>query len=1374
MICTPAVRGSLARSVGLRGRLASPPGSDLAVASSVSGVVIEVKVAEGARVKKGQVVAVIDDLAPKASSLGAQASLVRARAEASAAAAALDRAKAMSSAGITSKADLDAAVGRAESANADVAAQEAALGLAKGTLGRTEVRSSFEGVVTRLWRGPGALVDGSAQTPIVQLAGDDALEFSADGAERDLALVVNGAKASIDLTEAGRRLEGVVVSVPLVLDTTGVGTVRIAVARPDASAGNAPLRWGAFGRASIAAKPLDGVVFVPRSALRGAISDGPTVAICAHGKAAVTEVRVGYHDGDLVEIVSGLSEGMRVVSVGDVLGLENRYTAHRGHRADRGAVVERGGVVERGAFLERRPVKLLALLGRYRTTVWLLVALLVALGVSSALSLPSSIYPEVEFPRIVVVARQGDDPPDVFVTTITRPLETSLSSAQGLKRIESKTIRGATEISLDFVPGTDMWQSLLLVQASVGEARSELPEGTEITVEKITTGSFPVVTFNLSGPVDPRVLRESAELVVQPTFAAVAGVGRVEIVGGDERETEVILDPDALASLGLTPREVSETVRNGVALTAVGRVDDDRASSTVLVDAEPSSPAVLEEIPLGAGIVRLGSAAEIVDGHVDRVARVGGPNGETVAISVARLPDASTPEVVEAVERAATSLAKHLPAGATLEPVYDQALLVRESIASVRDAILIGILLCFAVIAAFLRDARAGLVQSASIPITLAITFVAMRVFHQTLNLMSLGGMAVAIGIVIDDAIVVIEAISHHRALGLSIDEAASRGTVELAGPVVGTTLTTVVVFVPLAFYEGMIGDFFRALAFTVVVAVLVSMFVALVLVPLAARVGLSRKAPRPPRPHPRIHRWFLGVARRPLLALAAIVVVLGVGALVVPRIPAGFLPQMDEGGFVVDYFLPAGSSLDATNRAASKVETILEGVPEIKTFARRTGAELGPATATEVSRGDVMVRLVDRGLRKRSAQQIIEELREKLGDDVPEARFEFVEVLKDVLDDLNGNPRPIEVKLFAENDEHLGEAAKQVGERIQPIAGVVDLFDGVELPSKEVRFRVRRDALSELAMTPADVEANLAATLRGDVVGHSRRGDRLVGVRVRYPDPVRFDLERLRDLPLVTPNGRRTTFRTVADLDERSSPTVLRHEALQPMLSVTADFEGRDLGAVGADVSTAVDALVLPAGTRAVVGGQVEAQNSARRSILAIAGVSLFLVLAVLAALFRRVRLAFLVLVAVPIALVGAALALLATGSEIDASSLMGIVLLIGLVVKNGVLLLEAAEQNFDEGAAATEAVARAAERRLRPILMTTTATIAGLVPLAVGVGAGSELQRPLAIAVIGGLVTSTLATLVLVPPLAAFLLARSSRKARAGSDEEEAFGSS
>jgi CzcA family heavy metal efflux pump len=987
-----------------------------------------------------------------------------------------------------------------------------------------------------------------------------------------------------------------------------------------------------------------------------------------------------------------------------------------------------------------------------RALVFLTALALAVAGAAVARKLPSSIYPEVEFPRIVVVARSGDAPPDVTQVSLTRPLESALATVLGVERLRSKTIRGAAELSLVFAPGTDMWRALQLVESRVAEARSGLPSDTSISVERLTTTSFPVLTFNLTGPIDPRRLRELGELQIKPAFSRVRGVGRVEVLGGDVREVEVILDPERAASARLSPTQVADKLRAQGVLQAVGRLTQAHAQVTVMASGEPRSLDDIRALTVALGKdgspLPLSAVAEITEGAEDRLLRVSGPGGETVLLSVARLPGASTPEVVAAVKAAAAAQAASLPEGVKLTPVYDQAELVSDSIASVRDAIFIGIALCVLVIALFLRNVRAGVAASISVPLTLGATFIPIGLFGQSLNLMSLGGLAVAIGLVIDDAIVVVEGIERRMEAKESPDDAAAKGTGALLAALIGTTATTVVVFVPLAWLEGVVGRFFASLAVTLSAAVILSLAVALTVVPLTMAILKPKpRASSDSRLAETYARLLKPLLERPAIVAVLVAALLAIGVVSALEVPTGFLPAMDEGAFVLDYFLPAGTSLRDTDAVALKIERVLQATPEVATYSRRTGAELGPAAATEVSRGDIMVRL--KRERHKSADEVIADVRGRVAKEVPEARTEFIQVLQDVLNDLAGTPRPLELKLFGDDYATLREKAVEIEERIHDVEGLVDLYRGFEGTAPELELRVDSAAAARAGTTALQVTEDLDAALHGVVAATLRRPLRPIGIRVRYPDTVRFDPEAVEQLPLLLAEGSATRVSAVAQPTPRASETSLLRESLRPVVILSADHEGRDLGSVVKDVQARLKGLKLPEGYHLELGGQYEGQQETQRALLAVMGFGLAIVLVVLLAQFRRATLAVLVLLTVPLAVVGALLTLWATQTTLDASSLMGCVLLVGLVVKNGILLLEQYEHARAAGVPVADALVSAGRVRVRPILMTTLATIVGLFPLALGIGSGAEVQRPLAIAVIGGLAISTGISLFVLPAL-------------------------
>ena len=997
------------------------------------------------------------------------------------------------------------------------------------------------------------------------------------------------------------------------------------------------------------------------------------------------------------------------------------------------------------------------LLVRQRALVFTLSGVLMLAGVAAARRLGSGIYPEVEFPRIVVVARSGELPPEQMQAAVVRPLEEHLATVIGVRRIRTRIIRGSAEIALQFAQGSDMWRGLQLADAAIGQARGALPADAEIESQKITPADFPILSYNLVGGTSLS-RREAAEFIVRPAFSRVPGVGRVEVVGGDPREIEVVLDPARLAALHTRPSQAARRVGDSLVRRAVGRLDREGQTVTITAEAGAGEDA-LRRSAFGAGpngSIALQELAQVFQGAPDRTLMVHGPEGDAVQVSVSRVPGASAPDVVRGIKQVVAGL--ELPDRIRPVEVYDQGVLIDESILGIRDAIVLGILLTVGVLGLFLRDARAGLVAALSVPATLVVTFLAMQLAGQSLNLMSLGGMAVAIGLVIDDAIVVVEAIMRHLEEGRSRDAAVREGLGEIMAPVIGTTLTTVVVLLPLAFLEGIAGRFFATLAVTLGSAVLVSLLFALFVLPLlAARLLRPPRAAGRRRRRPGLEtRYGLGLRaflRRPALAWTGLLACVLVGGALAARIPSGFLPEMDEGAFVLDYFLPAGTSLKATDAAALRIEEVLRGDPAVATWTRRTGAELGPVTATLLNRGDIAVRLVPRRQRP-DAEDVMSRIRARLETQLPGVRVEFVQILEDVLNDLSGNPRPLEVRMLGEDQAVLARLADEVAGRLDGTPNLVDYYRGVEDEAPVARYDVDADATARAGLTPVEVADDLSTALRGTVVGSIPRLDRLVPVRVRFPDAVRFDPLALGSLPIAVGASVAVPVSSLArPLLSRGASTLYR-ENLSPAAMASGDVEGGDLGALTRAVTARLRGLRLPPGYRLEIGGRAESQAQAFRDLLLILGLGVLIVFAVLVAQFRSARAALLVLLTVPSALGGGVLFLAATGVPLNVSSLMGLVLLIGLVVKNGILLIENALSRIEAGEGLRPALLRAGRRRLRPIVMTTLCTIFGLLPLAFSLGAGSELQRPLAVAVIGGLLFSTAATLLLLPALAHSLI--------------------
>ena len=1004
-----------------------------------------------------------------------------------------------------------------------------------------------------------------------------------------------------------------------------------------------------------------------------------------------------------------------------------------------------------------------AFASRNARAILLGVVFLTLAGLWSMFALPSSIYPEVEFPRIQMVAHSGDLSPRMMQLAVTRPLEEAARTVLGVRRVRSKTIRGACEVSVLFEPGADMRYALQLVQAKTDEVRPELPAGTELVVERMTPSLFPIFSVNVTGDAPAADLRDIAVFQLRPLLSRVPGVASVEVLASREREISVVVDPDRLAAARATLEQVADALRATNRVVSVGRLPKDYLQYLVLATSELTSVEDVKKVVVAFrqdAPLYVGDVADVREGVVDPVTLVSGNGHPAALVNVARQIRGNVIDVAEGVWAALREYRPSLPPGVKLQVVYDLAEFVRDAVANVRDAILLGGLLAVLVLVAFLRDWRVTAIAAVSLPLTIVGTFFVLHLAGGTVDLMSLGGLAIAIGLVIDDAVVVVENIHRHRAAGESAAVAAEKGTQELLAAVVGSTLTTVVVFVPLGLLTGVVGQFFAALSLTLAAAVLLSLVYALLFIPNAAarllREGEERTA-RLTGLAERYRRLLRSAMARPRLVAGVTLAAAALGVVLYARLGTGFLPEMDEGGYVVDYWTPEGTSLAETDRMVKRVEAVIAGTPEVAAFARRTGAELG-LFATEQNRGDIVVKLKPRGERQRTAEEVIEEQRAVFEKEMPGMTIEFVQLLQDMLGDLEGNPEPVEVKIFGDDLDALTRLAARTEERLREVPGLVDLVRP-QRGNPELEVRIDPTRAGRVGLTPEQVATQLSNGLLGQVATSFRRADRLVDVRVRYPDRQRYSLDFLREYPLATPAGATVPLSAVASLETVQGETQLFREDLRQMVPVTARLEGRDLGSGVRDVRRALARDPWPVGTSYVIGGLHESQQASFRSLVLVLGIASALVLGVLVAQFRRFTPALVVLSAAPLSLVGAFLLLLVTGTPLNVSSFMGLILLVGLIVKNGIILVDYADILAARGMPRAEALVEAGAVRLRPILMTTLCTLFGLLPLALGLGPGAELQKPLAIAVIGGLSVSTAVTLLFVP----MVLAAVERRRRA-----------
>jgi multidrug efflux pump subunit AcrB len=1121
----------------------------------------------------------------------------------------------------------------------------------------------------------------------------------------------------------------------------------------------------------------------------------------------------------------------------------------------------------------------------------LLSALLLTLGgIYSATRMPSAIYPEVTFSRISVIARKpGLDVPNMQVK-VTIPLEEAISTVIGISQVRSKTIRGASELSLDFNPGFNMLQAEQYTWNRLGTARSKLPPDVELEVERMTPSVFPILSLVLTGGDSPAQLRDFAYFNLAPRIKNISDVLYANVAGGDLREIEVEPRPEALLAAGLSAADLADQIAKVHRLQPVGRIEQPPFAYQVIVNTQSETAHDIGNLVVTTKTnqpLLVSQLADVHIGRLDRVLSIGYEEKDAVVITVFRSPGGNTINVSHAIKELLDQMKREhrIPHNVHAKVVYDQATFIETAVENVRDAILIGGLFSILILLSFLRSWRATLISALAIPTTLAITFLFLHWAGETLNLMSLGGLAVAIGLIIDDTVVVIENIARHlerkkgptgtseQQVAAAIDPVGAASK-EITGAVVGSTLTTVLVFLPLAFIFGVYGQFFASLSWALSIAVLVSMVISLTLIPVFAAKFLAGRPMPPPGPIYRAMAWLyelvLGLALRlPWLTLTGSIAAVAIGVVLYTGVPnwrapheegkeppplieplkTGLMPAMDEGAFVVDYFAPSGTPLAETEEKARTIEEVLSENPDVEAYVRRTGAELG-LFATATNQGDIQVvlrpaesdlvsllrkpvrpefekiekEMMEEGkkeaarkfgphfteeqalaegkayirskYRRRSGEEVGKEIQGVLEEKFTEhqLKIEVIPIITDELNDLSGANKPVEVKLFGPDYHELDELAEKVGKGLKELMktnqSIHDIDEAVYAGNPDLSVKIDGVRAARFGLTPQEVERQLNAMFFGQVATQVRESAlRVTDVRVRYPDSYRFGKDRFdpqrvlnqwllipagaSPLPGVAPSlgltvgqGRVIPLYAVAEIKRKRTTDEQWRENQRPVHYVTAELDeekGGDLGAVVRDIRQKMKEVPLPAGYSWEMGGHYIQQKAAFKSLAVVMVVAVLLVYIMLVFQFRSVILPLLIFLTQPLSLVSGLFALWITGTPLNVSSYMGAILLIGLDMKNGILLVEYIQQLRHEGMELRPALLLAGRTRFRPILMTSMAAILGLAPLALGIGPGAQMQQPLAIMVIGGITANMLFTRMIIPVGYLVLERRRERKALA-----------
>ncbi|MCW6534224.1 efflux RND transporter permease subunit [Sphingomonas lycopersici] len=999
-----------------------------------------------------------------------------------------------------------------------------------------------------------------------------------------------------------------------------------------------------------------------------------------------------------------------------------------------------------------------ALLARQsRALVTIAVALAIA-GLVAALSLPVGLFPQVSFPRVVIDIDAGSRPADQTARSVTTPVEQALRAVQGVQNVRSETTRGSAQISIDFGWGRDMTASTLLVEAAMSRALGALPPGTSYNVRRMDPTVFPIISYALeSDRTSPAELQNFARYQLVPLLSGISGLARADVQGGDTAEVEVLADPARLAAHGLAMSDLSTAIANGNVLSAVGRVQDRGRLSLVVADRTLPGAAAVGEVVVKtdpAGVVRVRDVASVQPGVAPQWMHVSEDGRRAVLLNIYEQPDGNAVRIAQTVQQKLAAV--RLPPGTRLVSWYDQSELVTQSLASVRDAVLIGLVLAALVLLLFLRNWRITLVAALIVPATLAATVLVLTICGMSFNIMTLGGIAAAVGLLIDDVIVMVEHIVRRAGTGGG-RAAVLPAAREFMTPLTGSSLATLIVFLPLSFLTGVTGAFSKALSLTMGAALAISWAMTAFVVPvLTARLVDFDKVHDPAADGEagRLSRWHArGLDKlfaRPWLLTAIGVPLLLIGYLGYANVPTGFMPKVDEGGFVMDYYTPPGTSLDETERRMSQVDALIRADPDVLTFSRRLGTGLG-GDLGQSYHGDYFVRL--KPDHDRATEEVAADVAKRIGAEVPGVQVEVAQLMEDLIGDLTAVPQPIEVKLFAADPSILTDQARKVAAAIGKVSGVVEVKDGVQLAGDAIDVRIDPVRAGFEGVTPADVQNAIDAALNGVVATTLPQPSRSVNVRVRLPAAMTLTREELATLPIRAGDGHVFQLSRVADLVPVTGQPQIARENLEPMVAVTGRIQARGLGATIADIRAVLARPgMLAPGVRYELGGLYQQQQIAFAGLTKVFLAALVAEFALLLVLYRRFTTPLVVIGCSLVSTTAVFTALWITGVDLNITALMGMTMIIGIGTEMAIFYVSE-YQELARHMPRAEALREASRNRLRPITMTTLAAILTLLPLALAIGSGAGIQQPLAIAIIAGLLLQYPLVLLAMPVLLGLL---------------------
>ena len=971
-------------------------------------------------------------------------------------------------------------------------------------------------------------------------------------------------------------------------------------------------------------------------------------------------------------------------------------------------------------------------------------------GVFAYQNLKTGLFPDITFPKIKVIADAGQQPVDKMMTTVTIPLENIIRRTEGLQYIRSTTSRGSCEISVFLDWSTDIDVAKSQIESFINQSQGSILPNTVFSVEKMNPSILPVMGYSLEGDGLSQVdLKKIAKFQIKPYLAATKGVSDIAVIGGKDKEFQVVLRPDIIKSLGISIATIQNAIVNSNLLQSNGYITDFNRMYLTLTDNAVDDIDDLQNLVIINSpnrLIRLKDVATVEVNEVKEYVKILANGKNVPIIAIIKQPNANLIEVNKNIEQKVAELSTILPKGVVLKPYYKQADFVTTSIASIKDVLWIGLVLALLVVIFFLRSFSASLVVLFTIPVSLSLTLIVLDAIGYTFNIMTLGAIAAAIGLMIDDVVIIIEQIHKIREEHPKekMDWVAHEAITHLLPAMIGSSLSTLVIFIPFVLMTGVAGAYFKVMAFSMIIALAASFLVTWLLVPVLSIVFTKNKEIN--HKHQPKTKWIHNILGKPIIGIAFLLICVGILVVIPSKLPSGFLPEMDEGSIVLDFNSPSGTTLEETDRMLQIVNGVLDTQPEVEAYSARLGTQMG-FFITEPNRGDYLIKLKDK--RNKTTTQVSDEIRKRVEEKAPQLTIDFGQVIGDMLGDLMSSVQPIEIKVFGTNINTLENLSQEIARQVETVQGTADVNDGIIVAGPSLSIVPNVPKLAQLGMTVADFQLQLQTQVEGTLVSSMIDKEQMIDIRLIYPDALKTSVSDIRNTVILLPSGSSVPINQVASIEMGKGVAEINRENQKSMGVITSRLNNRDLGSTLKDIQSHLTKnLSLPAGYTIEYGGAYQEQQKAFKELMMILISAILLVFVVILFLFRKLKIALAIIVIAVLGVAGSLLSLYLTGTPLNVGSYTGIIMIVGIIGENSIFTYRQYQES-DTSLSHIEKIEYSIAARLRPKLMTALAAIMALTPLALGIGAGAQLHQPLAIAVIGGLCFALPLLLIVLPTI-------------------------